>query len=63
MHMRKVCAAAAALLIGAMAFQAQAGPRDRDYRKALKLYQNGMYTHARDLFETVGRDGDYRGEW
>lgn len=62
MHTRKILAAAAALLIGAMAFQAQAGPRDRDYRKALKLYQNGMYTHAKDIFESLGRDGDLLGE-
>ena len=62
MHKRKLCAALAALLVGAMAFQAQAGPRDKDYRKALKLYQNGMYESAKDIFETLGRSGDLLGE-
>ena len=62
MHKRNICAAAAALLIGALSFQAQAGPRDEDFRKALKLYQNGMYERAKDLFEDVGRQGDLLGE-
>ena len=62
MHTRKLCAAAAALLVGVLAFQAQAGPGDGSYRKALRLYRNGMYGHAKDIFESIGRDGDLLSE-
>lgn len=62
MHTRKLCAAAAALLIGSLAFQAQAGPRGGEYRKAVRLYQNGMYERAKDIFEDLGRKGDILGE-
>ena len=62
MHTRKLCAAAAALLIGALAFQAQAAPGNADYKKALKLYRSGMYERAKDIFEDLGRSGNLLGE-
>ncbi|MBR4134539.1 MAG: tetratricopeptide repeat protein, partial [Bacteroidales bacterium] len=62
MHTRKICAAAAALVIGALAFQAQAAPRDGDFKKALRLYRSGMYERAKDVFEDLGRSGDLLGE-
>ena len=62
MHTRKICAAAAALVIGALAFQAQAAPRDGDFKKALRLYRSGMYERAKDVFEDIGRNGDLLSE-
>ena len=62
MHTRKLCAAAAALLIGALAFQAPAAPGNADYKKALKLYRSGMYERAKDIFEDLGRSGNLLGE-
>ena len=62
MHSKRFFAIAAALCIGVLAFQAQAGPRDKDYRKAVRLYRNGMYERAKDIFEDLGRKGDILGE-
>ena len=62
MHSMRFYALAAALCIGALAFQAQAGPRDKDFRQATRLYQNGMYERAKDIFEELGRGGDILGE-
>ena len=62
MHTRKICAAAAALVIGALAFQAQAAPRDGGFKKALRLYRSGMYERAKDVFEDIGRNGDLLSE-
>ena len=62
MHSKRFYAVAAALCICVMAFQAQAGPRDKDFRQAVRLYQNGMYERAKDIFEDLGRKGDLLGE-
>ena len=62
MHSKRFFAVAVTLCVGILAFQAQAGPHDKDYRKAVRLYQNGMYERAKDIFEDLGRKGDLLGE-
>ena len=62
MHSKRFFAVAAVLCVWTMAFQAQAAPRDNDYRKAARLYRNGMYERAKDIFEDLGRRGDLLSE-
>ena len=62
MHSKRFFAVAAALWIGLMSFQALAGPTDKDYRQAVRLYRNGMYERAKDIFEDLGRKGDILAE-
>ena len=62
MHRKRIYAVIAAACIGVLAFQAQAGPRDKDFRQATRLYRNGMYERAKDIFEELGRSGDILGE-
>lgn len=56
--MKKFCAAFAAILISSGLFTAQAGPQDRDYKQAVKLYRSGMYESARNIFESLRGRGD-----
>ena len=62
MHSKRFFAVAAALFVGILVLQAQAGPQDKDFKKAAKLYRNGMYERAKDIFEDLGRKGDLLGE-
>ena len=62
MHSKRFFAVAAVLCAGILAFQAQAAPADKDYRKAVRLYHNGMYERAKDMFEELGRHGDLLSE-
>ena len=48
-------AAAAAILIGCGSFTLSAGPQNKDFKQALKLYDNGMYERARTIFEDISK--------
>ena len=50
--------AAAALLTGPFTASLTAGPQDKDYKQAVRLYENGMYERARDIFESLKDKGD-----
>lgn len=56
--MKKLCAAIAAISIGACFFTAEAGPQDRSYKQAVRLYRSGMYESARNIFESLKGQGD-----
>ena len=55
---KRMCAAFAAILIGSWTFSVQAGPQNKEYKQALRLYQNGMYERARDIFDSLKDQGD-----
>lgn len=58
MTRKRLCAAFAAILIGSLTLTVQAGPQNKEYKQALKLYQNGMYARARDIFDSLKEKGD-----
>lgn len=63
MDRRHILAVLAASLLLAAPVTASAGSRDREYRQAVRLYQNGMYQSARALFEAASREsGDVLSE-
>ena len=58
MTTKRLCAAFAAILIGCAQTALYAGPQDKDYKQAVKLYENGLYDRARDIFESLKDRGD-----
>ena len=43
-----------AVILLSVGYTASAGPMDKDYRQAVRLYRSGMYESARDIFESLG---------
>lgn len=58
MTTRRLLAAAAAILIGCGSFTLSAGPQNKDFKQALRLYDSGMYERARDIFQSLKGEGD-----
>ena len=56
MTTKRLCAAVAAILICSSQSGLYAAPQDRDFKQAMKLFENGMYERARDLFESFEGD-------
>ena len=56
MTTKRLCAAVAAILIGSSLSALHAVPQDRSFKQAMRLYENGMYERARDLFESFEGD-------
>lgn len=53
----------AAAMLAAAPVTAASAPQPREFRQAVRLYQNGMYQSARSLFEAVSREsGDILSE-
>ncbi len=53
MNMKKMAVAAAAILISASAFSAYADSSDKRFREALALYEKGMYSRAKTVFDSI----------
>ena len=53
MTRKYISAALAAILLASGTFIADAAPKDKDFKQALKLYRSGMYQSARSIFEDL----------
>ncbi len=58
----RLCTAVAAVLIIAGQTVMYAGPQDKDYKQAVRLYENGLYERARDIFVSLKEKGDVLSE-
>lgn len=56
MRIKRIITTVAVAALVATALQAAPDGRSKTYRKALQLYENGMYEEARTLFESVSDD-------
>lgn len=56
MRVKTVLAALSAVLLTASQLPLSASAETRDYRRAVRLYQNGMYERARSVFESISGD-------
>ncbi len=59
--MKRLFLISTALCFLLFAGNASAGPKSAKYRKALELFQSGMYERARTIFESLGDDPLSRG--
>ena len=56
MRVKTVCTALSAVLLTLLLLPQPAAAQSREYRRAVRLYQNGMYERARSVFESVSGD-------
>ncbi len=63
MNRKHILTALAVSMLAAGQLTAAQGPQTKEYRQAVRLYQNGMYQSARSIFENVSKtSGDVLSE-